>query len=170
MEEIKSNAGQGLGIAGLILGILAIPLGIIPCTFFLGILFGLGGIIMSIVALTQATRWNGPKGLIITALVCSIIGFTFSTAWGVALSNRNFFLRQIIEDIKEDGEWDDMRPPRDRRIIIPEPDLDSIIIEEYDNQDFKALEDTLRSLEEQLRVLEEENQVLEEENQVLEEE
>ncbi|MBN2481410.1 MAG: hypothetical protein JXB19_06705 [Bacteroidales bacterium] len=160
MEEIKSNAGQGLGIAGLILGVLAIPLGIIPCTFFLGILFGLGGIIMSVVALTQANRWNGPKALIITALVCSIMGFTFATAWGVALSNHNFFLREIIEDIREDGKWDDMRPPRDRDrdIFIPPRGPDSMFIEESDPEVIKALEDTLRALEDKLKALEGENQ------------
>jgi len=65
MEQQRSNAGQGLGIAGLVMGILAIPMGIIPCTFYLGILFGIVGIVLGAVALTQANRGYGPKGLII---------------------------------------------------------------------------------------------------------
>lgn len=86
MEEQRSNAGQGLGIAGLVLGIMAIPMGIIPCTFYLGILFGIVGLVLSIVALTQAHRGYGPKGLIIAAMICSVIGFSFASVWGFFLS------------------------------------------------------------------------------------
>jgi hypothetical protein len=86
MEEQRSNAGQGLGIAGLVLGIMAIPLGIIPCTFYLGILFGIVGIVLTVVALTQANRGAGPKTLIIAAMVCSIIGLTFASVWGFVFS------------------------------------------------------------------------------------
>jgi len=43
MEEHRSTAGQGLGIAGLVMGILAIPMGIFPCTFYIGIVFGIIG-------------------------------------------------------------------------------------------------------------------------------
>ncbi len=155
MEEIKSNAGQGLGVAGLILGILAVPMGIIPCTFFLGILFGLGGIVMSAVALSQAIRWNGPKTLIIIALVCSIMGFTFAAAWGVAFSSHSSILREVFEDIRDNGElnnsdrdWDRGRD-RGRNVFVPRPDEDTVMFEEYDSEDLRALEDTLRALEEE---------------------
>ena len=124
MEEIKSNAGQGLGTAGLILGILAIPLGIIPCTFILGILFGLGGIVLSIVALTQANRWNAPKALIIAALTCSILGFSFAAAWSIAFSHRDFFFRQVIDDIREGRSFDEIMEDREQAIanglLIPD--------------------------------------------------
>lgn len=153
MEEIKSNAGQGLGVAGLILGILAVPMGIIPCTFFLGILFGLGGIVMSAVALSQASRWNGPKTLIIVALVCSIMGFTFAAAWGVAFSSSHFALRELFEDIRENGEWNgfnrDWERDRDRDLVLPRPEEDTVMFEDYDSEDLRALEDTLRALEEE---------------------
>lgn len=149
MEEIKSNAGQGLGTAGLILGILAIPLGIIPCTFYLGILFGLAGIVLSVVALKQANQWNAPKALIIAALTCSILGFSFAAAWTIALSSRQSPLRQLIEDIRS-GEDFDFPPPREeRRIIFPIPEIDSLP-EDYSPADIKALEDTLRLLEQEM--------------------
>jgi hypothetical protein len=102
MEEQRSNAGQGLGIAGLVLGIMAIPLGIIPCTFYLGILFGIVGLVLSIVALTQAHRGYGPKGLIIAAMICSVIGFSFASVWGFVFSNSNVH-RMIKEVIHEKG-------------------------------------------------------------------
>jgi hypothetical protein len=99
MEEPKSSAGQGLGIAGLILGILAIPMGIIPCTFVVGILFGIIGIVLSLVALSQANRGFGPKGLIIAALVCSIVGLTFASVWGFAFSKMSSpFIREMFKN------------------------------------------------------------------------
>jgi hypothetical protein len=101
MEEQRSNAGQGLGIAGLVLGIMAIPLGIIPCTFYLGILFGIIGLVLSIVALTQAHRGFGPKGLIIAAMICSVVGFSF--AW-----NGGHIVKEIMREkgFGGDGRFD----------------------------------------------------------------
>jgi hypothetical protein len=84
-NQSKTTSGQGLGIVGLILGILAIPLGIIPCTFMFALLFGAAGIILSIIGLSQANRDNATKGLIIAALICSIIGFSFACIWTFAI-------------------------------------------------------------------------------------
>jgi hypothetical protein len=99
MEEQRSNAGQGLGIAGLVLGIMAIPMGIIPCTFYLGILFGIIGLVLAIVALTQAHRGYGPKGLIIAAMICSVIGFSFASVWGFFLArNGSHIVKEIIRE------------------------------------------------------------------------
>jgi hypothetical protein len=157
MEEIKSNAGQGLGTAGLVLGILAIPLGIVPCTFYLGILFGLAGIVLSIVALKQANQWNAPKALIVAALTCSILGFSFAAAWTIALSGPHSHLRRLIEDIRSGEDFNFPRPPDEGRIFIPEHEVDSLP-GDYNSEDIRAMEDTLRSLEHELRSLENENQ------------
>jgi hypothetical protein len=106
MEEQRSNAGQGLGIAGLVLGIMAIPMGIIPCTFYLGILFGIVGLVLAIVALTQAHRGYGPKGLIIAAMICSVIGFSFASVWGFFLSRDG---GRIVREIIHQGHFGDGR-------------------------------------------------------------
>jgi len=104
MEEQRSNAGQGLGIAGLVLGIMAIPMGIIPCTFYLGILFGIIGLVLSIVALTQAQRGYGPKGLIIAAMICSVVGFSFASVWGFFLSrDGGRIVKEIIHQSRFGG-------------------------------------------------------------------
>ncbi len=104
MEEQRSNAGQGLGIAGLVLGIMAIPMGIIPCTFYLGILFGIIGLVLSIVALTQAHRGYGPKGLIIAAMICSVVGFSFASVWGFFLSrDGGRIVKEIIHQSRFGG-------------------------------------------------------------------
>ena len=81
MEEVKTNAGQGLGIAGLILGIVAIPLAILGCTSVVGLILGATGIVLSAVGLSQATRSNGGKGLPTGGLVVSILGTCIAIMW-----------------------------------------------------------------------------------------
>ncbi len=91
MDQEKTTAGQGLGIAGLIFGILAIPLGIIPCTFIFGLVFGIIGIVFAAVGYTQAKKANGPEGLAIGALSVSIVGTCFALFWTLAIvSKQNF--------------------------------------------------------------------------------
>ena len=81
MEEVKTNAGQGLGIAGLILGIIAIPMAILGCTSVLGLVLGSAGIVLSAVGLSQATKSNGIKGLPTAGLVVSILGTCIAIMW-----------------------------------------------------------------------------------------
>jgi len=79
MNELKNpSSGIGLGIAGLILGILSIPFGILGCTFMLALLMGILGITLSAVGLSQARQANSSTGLIIAALIISIIGTSFA--------------------------------------------------------------------------------------------
>jgi hypothetical protein len=110
MEETKTNTGQGLGIAGLVLGIIAIPLAILGCTSVLGLVLGVAGVILSAVGLSQATKSNGAKGLPTAGLVVSILGTAIALMWIL------FFARfvheggrwwgregiRIIEEINED--------------------------------------------------------------------
>jgi len=86
MEE-KTNAGQGLGITGLILGILAIPLALIGCTFVLALLLGAAGIVLSAVGLHQANTSNGTRGLPIAGLAVSITGMCIAMLWGFFLAS-----------------------------------------------------------------------------------
>ena len=89
MEEMKekTNAGQGFGIAALVLGILALLTAPIPCVGILALIPGTLGVIFAIVALVQASQGNGAKGLIITALVRSILGTSISTGWVLIISS-----------------------------------------------------------------------------------
>jgi hypothetical protein len=95
MEEQRSTAGQGIGIAGLILGIIAVPLALIPCTFPLALLLAAGGIILSAVGMTQASRVNGARGLPVAGLVVSVIGMMIALMWGLLISTA----------IHQDGKW-----------------------------------------------------------------
>jgi len=86
MEYQQNNSGQGLGIAGLIIGILAIILSIIPCTAIFGLFLGIIGMILSIIGIIQASKTSSEKGLVIAALVVSIIGVLIAGLWGIAFT------------------------------------------------------------------------------------
>jgi hypothetical protein len=148
MEEIRSNAGQGLGIAGLVLGILAIPMGIIPCTFYLGILFGIVGIVLSLVALTQANRGDGPKTLIVAALICSIVGLTLASVWGFVFSRDG--ARVVNEIIREEMNRDDNFDRGERGVHEVLRDLETDTTTwPTQSPDMQEMTDSLQLLEEE---------------------
>jgi len=110
MEEVKTNAGQGLGIAGLVMGIVAILLALIPCISVMGLVLGIAGIVLSAVGLSQATRANGVKGLPTAGLVVSILGTCIALVWilfiaKLATEGGKWWSKEgikIIEQIDED--------------------------------------------------------------------
>jgi hypothetical protein len=69
-----SSAGKGLGIAGLVLGILAAIISFIPCLGTWAIVPGIIAIILSAISLSQASKAGASKGLAIAGLVCGIVG------------------------------------------------------------------------------------------------
>jgi hypothetical protein len=87
MEEQNTNAGQGLGIAGLILGIIALIIAFIPCIGLLALVPGAIAIVLSAIGLSQAKKANAPKGLITAALVIAIVGTSIALIWGLVLSS-----------------------------------------------------------------------------------
>ena len=111
MQEQKSTAGQGIGVGGLILGIVAIPLAIIPCTFPLALLLATAGIILSAVGISQASKANGSKGLPVSGLVVSIIGLMIALMWGLFIAAavhedgkfwKNELVNKITKKVEED--------------------------------------------------------------------
>lgn len=70
VAEDNSGSTPGLAIAALVMGILSI---VLSCCCGVGIIFGIAGLIMSIVANKQNKSGVGTAGL-----VCSIIGIVFS--------------------------------------------------------------------------------------------
>jgi len=106
MQQVESNPTQGLGIAGIIVGIFSIFFAIIPCTIFLGIILGVIGLILTIIGLNQAAKLNVPKGLLIAGLITSILGVLIAGLWGLAFKemfNQNNLIEKI-EYLDEDIE------------------------------------------------------------------
>ena len=67
----QSNAGQGLGITSLILGILALPL---TCFHGVGLLFAIIAIILGHIGHSQSRRANGQaNGMAVAGLICGYI-------------------------------------------------------------------------------------------------
>lgn len=77
MEETtttNSKAGKGLGIAGLVLGILAAILSFVPCLGMYAVFPGIIGLVLSIISIMQASKAGAAKGMAIAGLVCSLVG------------------------------------------------------------------------------------------------
>jgi len=81
MEELvqKSNAGKGLGIAAFVIAVVGIVISFIPCLGMYGLVPCGIALILAIIAFVQAKKANSSKGLIIAALVISIIGTTIAS-------------------------------------------------------------------------------------------
>lgn len=80
-ELRPSNAGQGMGIAALVLGILAVIAAFIPCFGLIAILFGVLAIIFGAVGLSQAKRENASITMPRAGLILGIVGTGFVIIW-----------------------------------------------------------------------------------------
>jgi len=76
MEYYDPNEGRGLGIASLVVGIIAIMSFCVP---FVGLVLGIIALSLSIAAYIKANKANAKKQIIIAALVVSIIATLFGS-------------------------------------------------------------------------------------------
>ncbi len=78
MEEVKNNTGQSLGIAALITAIITFVLAVIPCVGLIAIIPGIIAIILASVGLSQASKNNSPRGVLVASLIIGIIASMIS--------------------------------------------------------------------------------------------
>jgi len=78
MEEVRNNSAQNLGIAALITAIITFVLAVIPCVGLIAIIPGIIAIILASVGLSQASRNNSPKGVLIAGLIIAILASMIS--------------------------------------------------------------------------------------------
>jgi hypothetical protein len=86
MQELpttNNNAGQGMGVASLVLGILGIVTSFIPCFGLFALIFGLLAMIFGAVGLSQAKKANAKTGMPTAGLVLGIIATVFTIIWWV---------------------------------------------------------------------------------------
>lgn len=77
----STNAGQGLGIAALVLGILAVVAAFIPCFGLIAILFGVLAIVFGAIGLSQAKNGNGSVTMPKAGLILGIVATAFVIVW-----------------------------------------------------------------------------------------
>jgi hypothetical protein len=80
MEEVQNNTGQNLGIAALIVAIITFVLAVIPCVGLIAIIPGIIAIILASVGLSQAARYNTPRGVLIAGLIIAILASLISVS------------------------------------------------------------------------------------------
>ena len=78
MEEEKKNSGQKLGIAALITAIITFVIAVIPCVGLIAIIPGIIAIVLASVGLSQASRSDSPRGVLIAGLVIGIVASVIS--------------------------------------------------------------------------------------------
>jgi len=135
----KTNAGQSFGIAGLILGIIALLISFIYCIGFIALIPGVLAIVLSIVGLVQARKGNGSQGLIISALVVSIASTVIALIWLLFIASNakegmNFF-KDKTEIFNENENMDSLENTMDK------------LEEQADTTDFKKSDEAMKELE-----------------------
>jgi hypothetical protein len=115
MEEVRNNSGQTMGIAALITAIITFIFAVIPCIGIIAIIPGVISIVLASVGLSQASRNNSPKGVLIAGLVIGIVAALISLSQGFLIGNLakhkdkwptdiQSFINDIHESIKNDLE------------------------------------------------------------------
>lgn len=109
MEEVKSKAGQNLGVAALIVGILTFVLAVIPCLGALAIIPGIVAVVLASVGLSQASRSDSPRGMLVAGLIVGVIALmiAFSQIFFVGRLARDTHkwpmdIRNVIDDAKDE--------------------------------------------------------------------
>jgi len=80
MEEVRNNSSQNLGIAALITAIITFVLAVIPCVGLIAIIPGIIAIVLASVGLSQASRSNSPKGVLIAGLIIAVLASLISVS------------------------------------------------------------------------------------------
>jgi hypothetical protein len=78
MEDVKNNTGQNMGIAALITAIITFVLAVIPCVGLIAIIPGIIAIVLASVGLSQASRRNAPRGVLVAGLIIGILASLIS--------------------------------------------------------------------------------------------
>jgi hypothetical protein len=108
-ESSRQPTRQNLGIAALITAIVTFVIAVIPCVGIIAMIPGIIAIVLASVGLSQASRKDSPRGVLIAGLIIAVvatlisfsqifvagkIGNKFENKWGKDIEN-------VINDIQE---------------------------------------------------------------------
>jgi len=101
--------GQSLGVAALITAIITFVLAVIPCVGLMAVIPGIIAIVLASVGLSQASRNDSPRGILVAGLIIGIVATLISfsqifVAGEIARKadkwpNR---IEKIVDDVQED--------------------------------------------------------------------
>jgi hypothetical protein len=100
----EQNNGQGFAIAGLVIGIFALLLSIIPCIGVSAILLGIIAVVFGAVALTKAKLPESPKGMGIAGITLGGIAIFVAVLWLVFVVGSKSVFKKRFENLIE---WTD---------------------------------------------------------------
>ncbi|HQI88200.1 MAG TPA: hypothetical protein PLA63_02350, partial [Tenuifilum sp.] len=93
--EVKTTAGQAMGIVGIVLAVISLILAFIPCIGFVALLPAALALIFSIISIIQATNGYGSKGLGIGALIVSVLSIFLAVMWLTIISGGFSVLKDL---------------------------------------------------------------------------
>ena len=96
----KKDASKGLGIAGLVVGILTLLVSFIPCFGMYAMYIGIVAILLSGIGLYIASKNNSSKGMLIAALIVSILGFAIAYNQYSQLKDLGDSLQDLNEELE----------------------------------------------------------------------
>lgn len=128
------SISHGFGITGLILGIVTLLVSFIPCFGVFAFIFGIIAILISIIGLVVAMKHDHSKGLIIGALLTSLLGCgiaysQYAAMQGITEESIDFG-NEFFKSMDEESESKNINNEKDSKEIY-EPNDDSPSDESY---------------------------------------
>jgi phosphate/sulfate permease len=120
-EEVTNKTGQNLGIAALITAIITFVFAVIPCVGLMAIIPGIIAIVLASVGLSQASRTDSPRGILIAALIIGIVAtmISFSQVFVAGkIAQKADKWPDVIEDVVNDVQKDILKDLEDANISI----------------------------------------------------
>ena len=149
MEQSQNNTGQNMGIAALITAIITFVLAVIPCVGLIAIIPGIIAIVLATVGLSQASRNNSPRGVLVAGLIIGILASLISISQVVVvtkIAQKADKWPEGIQNIINDVQDNVVKELEDANVSI-KVESDGNKVEINANSDKKDRENKLEDLE-----------------------
>ncbi|MDI1355935.1 MAG: hypothetical protein PSX36_13520 [bacterium] len=104
----RVNPGTGLGIAGLVLGIIALVFAFIPCIGLFSLLPGIVGLILSLISFNQSKKARASRSTATAGLVCSLVACALACWQLYVLSKASTGFMQSYEYYEQSTRMDSL--------------------------------------------------------------
>lgn len=147
--EVKTTAGQAMGIIGIVLAVISLILAFIPCVGIVAFLPAGLALIFSVISIVQASNGYGSRSLGIGALIVSLLSILLAAVWLMVFSGTLVIADKTIKNADKIELFG-----KEFEKSIKEEFGDESINIDIDTDDLEAtlreLEDTLNNLDDTL--------------------